>query len=606
MAPSTAPPKPRMRSARRLLLTLFAVVIVIASPLGLQPTVPASGFTQTALDPAVTPGMTEIADGQPVELGLKFSSTTSGTVNGIRFFKGANNAGLHTGSLWTSTGELLARTTFTDETESGWQTAELSPAVSIDADQTYVVSYHSPSGAYSADNQVFGSPSTRGSLSVPVAAGVYSYGAPAFPSSTYRDSNYYVDVTFTPDSTPSPGPSPSPPAGDDEPLPLPRIPWEGGPEYWKQFPMADAAGWDEPGFFPIIAWFNGISSDEEVQYDKSLGINTYSGMWEGTPYSLFEDNDVFWIGDQLNDTFTPTSENWVGNFLDDEVDGRFTPEAGRARLQQRVDDSAGDGRFNYANFTQMVIGTDLPASDAEAYVNDYTDVVSVDMYWYTIPYCSLQPYRDVYLTPVGQENCRTASSYGKTIQSLRVRDAADGKLQPIWQWVENLNGGPGEGPFVSNITGEQLEGAVMNSLIHEARGIAYFNQSMSGPCQGGNIFRQSQVTENFCGAEQIEAARTINSRVAELAPVLNSQSYEYSFGAGLDTMLKSHDGDAYIFGMLDGESRPGERTFTVPPGVRGSTVDVLFEDRTIAVDESGQFTDTFPDEHSYHVYRIPQ
>src|SRR4029450_6060368 len=34
-------------------------------------------------------------------------------------------------------------------------------------------------------------------------------------------------------------------------LNLPRIPWEGGPAYWAQFPQAAASGWTDPNFFPI-------------------------------------------------------------------------------------------------------------------------------------------------------------------------------------------------------------------------------------------------------------------------------------------------------------------------------------------------------------------
>ena len=66
-------------------------------------------------------------------------------------------------------------------------------------------------------------------------------------------------------------------------LGLELVPWEGGPEYWKQFAKADAAGWDEPQFFPIVAWYNGVSSQQEVDFDKALGINTYIGMPENFP-----------------------------------------------------------------------------------------------------------------------------------------------------------------------------------------------------------------------------------------------------------------------------------------------------------------------------------
>lgn len=388
-------------------------------------------------------------------------------------------------------------------------------------------------------------------------------------------------------------------------LNLPRIPWEGGSDYWKQFAKANAAGWSDPSFFPIVAWFNGISSNAEALYDKDLGINTYIGMWEGTPYSLFQDNNVFWIGGALNSSFNDQSRNWVGDFLDDEVDGRYTIAEGQAKLQALVDQRRGDGRFKYANFTQMVMSKDMNQADAQKYVNNYTDAVSLDMYWYTVAYCNWTPFRgDIYLNPVNQANCRTASSYGKTVKSLRQQDAADGKLQPIWQFVENLNGGPGGGPFVADITGGQLKGAVMSSLINEARGLVYFNQSLNGPCQGGSIFRQSEVTPNFCGASQVAAAKEVNNQVKQLAPILNSQSYQYSFGTGLDTMLKTYGGSAYLFAMVDGSSKPGNRDFQLPAGLTASSIEVMFENRKLPVEGNGHFSDNFANEYSYHVYKI--
>ncbi|WP_312182148.1 hypothetical protein [Arthrobacter sp.] len=387
-------------------------------------------------------------------------------------------------------------------------------------------------------------------------------------------------------------------------LRLPRIPWEGGPDYWSEYDNAEAAGWSDPSFFPIVAWHNGISSSEEVQYDKSLGVNTYIGLSEDTDFRLFEENDVYWIGDGLNPTFAPDNPNWVGTFLDDEVDGRFSPQEGLRRLEARAD-KAPPGMFKMANFTQMVISTDMPAKDAENLVNGPTDVVSMDMYWYTIPHCSLQPYRSPYLVPISQPACRTASSYGRAVEALRMRDAADGELQPIWHFVENLNGGPAEGTFSGYAGPGPVQGAVMSAVINEARGILYFNQSFSGPCETSNVFRASQLDPGFCGRDQIQAVREVNTKIHELAPVINTQSYEYSFGTGTDTMLKTDGTYAYVFAMLDGGTEPGARSFQLPEDVRGRDVEVLFEDRMLPSDGNGSFTDSFDREYSFHIYRVP-
>jgi hypothetical protein len=170
--------------------------------------------------------------------------------------------------------------------------------------------------------------------------------------------------------------------------------------------------------------------------------------------------------------------------------------------------------------------------------------------------------------------------------------------------VENLNGGPPDAPPNSYITPGQLKGAVVNSIINEARGIAYFNQSFGGPCQSGNVFRESQTTPDFCGNAQVAAVKEVNWQIRALASVINTQSYDYSFGPNLDTMLKTKDGYAYVFAMIDGSSVPGTRTFTLPPGARADSVTVLGEQRSLPVDSSGQFRDDFAEEYSYHVYRV--
>jgi hypothetical protein len=621
----------RTPAMRKRPVTIIALVALVAG-LVTASQIPASAVTSGIFDSEDAPQTATDPDRQSVELGVRFSSTVAGTVSGIRFYKGPRNTGQHTATLWTEVGEPLATAAFVGETESGWQLAAFPEPVAIAAGTTYVASYLSPRGRYSADEFGFSEPVTTGSLTVPASGGVYAYGAGGFPTQTYLDSNYYVDVAFVPSTDPTtppidppvdppteqpseeptappaePGtePVPEPGTGADT-LDLPLIPWEGGPDYWKNFSAADAAGWDDPSFFPIVVWFNGISSDSEVQYDKSLGINTYVGMWEGTDYALFEDNDIYWIGDKLNSTFSADSGNWVGNFLGDEIDGRFSNTAGHALLASEKASNAGSGRFDYANFTQIVMSTDGSQSSAVRYVNDYTDVLSVDMYWYTIPYCDwTAPYRGgTYLVPVEQSNCRTSSSYGKTMEMLRQRDAADGELQPLWQFVENLNGGPGADADVAYIEPGQLKGAVMSSIINEARGIVYFNQSLSGPCQGGSIVRQSENDPGFCGNEQMAAMGEVDDQIASLAPVINTQSYSWNFGDGLDTMLKAHDGSAYVFAMVDGESQPGSRGLQLPDGVSGRSVEVVGENRTLAVDSSGSFTDDFAAEYSYHIYRV--
>jgi hypothetical protein len=155
-------------------------------------------------DETVTPTLIQDPDTSAVELGLKFQSNSDGQVLGVRFYKGSGNIGTHVGSLWDSAGQRLAQVTFTNESASGWQESLFAAPVSITADTTYIVSYHTDVGRYSVDENYFtGSGYSNGPLSALADGeeggnGVYQYGVSAFPSNTFRAGNYWVDVLFVP------------------------------------------------------------------------------------------------------------------------------------------------------------------------------------------------------------------------------------------------------------------------------------------------------------------------------------------------------------------------------------------------------------------------
>ena len=159
--------------------------------------------------PSTVPAVPDADDPSPVNLGLKFFSDVSGFVKGVRFYEGAGNLGTHVGSLLTNTGALLANATFTNESPSGWQEVLFDSAVAIAANTTYVVSYHTNVGHYSATAGYFNTTRADASpLHAPPTAdaggnGVYFYGAEGFPTQTFNGTNYWVDVVLdnTPDTT---------------------------------------------------------------------------------------------------------------------------------------------------------------------------------------------------------------------------------------------------------------------------------------------------------------------------------------------------------------------------------------------------------------------
>ena len=94
------------------------------------------------------------SDSGSVELGVKFTSRPKAAITGMRYYKGLQDTGTHVGSLWTSTGTLLAQATFTNESPSGWQTVHFAQPVTVSAGATYVASYHS-NGYYAVTPGIF-------------------------------------------------------------------------------------------------------------------------------------------------------------------------------------------------------------------------------------------------------------------------------------------------------------------------------------------------------------------------------------------------------------------------------------------------------------------
>ena len=157
---------------------------------------------------SATPATPTVSDFSSSEVGLRFKADVNGFITGVRFYKGTSNTGTHTGSLWSNTGTLLARVTFSGESSSGWQQANFSTPVAVTAGTLYVVSYHANNGQYSQTANYFssGGAMDNGPLHAPTGSNgllVHS-SSPSFPSTTSSSAaNYFVDAVFTTASAPT-------------------------------------------------------------------------------------------------------------------------------------------------------------------------------------------------------------------------------------------------------------------------------------------------------------------------------------------------------------------------------------------------------------------
>ncbi len=150
--------------------------------------------------PDMVPVLDNFNDGPSIEVGTKFNSSVAGNVVGARFWVSASNTGANTATLWTAGGFPLGSVVIPPFVGPGWTQVLFPGPIPISAGTTYIISVLSPDGWYSATHNVFDSavinPPLRGLGSGEDGPnGVYQYGG-GFPTSTFANSGYFVDVVF--------------------------------------------------------------------------------------------------------------------------------------------------------------------------------------------------------------------------------------------------------------------------------------------------------------------------------------------------------------------------------------------------------------------------
>ena len=152
------------------------------------------------------PAATSVADPTDYELGVRFTASENGSITHLTYYRGAGDAGdtdTRTLNLWSESGVNLGSVTVTSlPGQTGWQTAALPDPIAVQAGQTYVASYGTEQNyAYSSGYFNSGHVGPDQVLSASAGNGVFSAGGTGgFPTQSYNNTNYWVDVTFTPDT----------------------------------------------------------------------------------------------------------------------------------------------------------------------------------------------------------------------------------------------------------------------------------------------------------------------------------------------------------------------------------------------------------------------
>ncbi|TMV82603.1 DUF4082 domain-containing protein, partial [Thioclava sp. BHET1] len=147
------------------------------------------------------PAILSSPDSGLANLGTSFTVNQSGSIIGLRYYKGLGDGGTHDGALWSGSGTLLRSATFAAESDSGWQTVTFANPVQVSAGTTYVASYTSH-GHYASTENYFSGTYTSGPFTLTGQNGFYTYSSDlAFPSEATANNNYWVDVIFSPTDT---------------------------------------------------------------------------------------------------------------------------------------------------------------------------------------------------------------------------------------------------------------------------------------------------------------------------------------------------------------------------------------------------------------------
>jgi hypothetical protein len=375
---------------------------------------------------------------------------------------------------------------------------------------------------------------------------------------------------------------------------------DGGAGYYGRFSNPLPTSSD---YFPIGVWGSYNHTPANRDLDAAAGLNLYTWVADsGYLDDIRADGRFRVLQDESSRTGVGTET--AGWLLTDEIDMQQSNAAGAAAARQQLtsirNGLPADGRARYNNYGKGVIFWNSD-SDSEQYVNDFQDLVSSDIYWFTEGDACAQSQGGELLglaRNLTSAECHRAANYGAQVDRMRFLDGLDGQRKPIWNFVETGH------PFDNNMNGArsiapaELRAAVWHSIIAGARGILYFQHSFGGPCAGDH----HTIRSNCEGTRP--AVTAVDAQVKALAPVLNAQTVDglVAGSPGLRTMAKWQAGKFWIFAGRTTNGGQTSNTIALPCA-GNATASVDGESRTVPV-TNGQLTDTFADGNAVHIYRI--
>jgi Domain of unknown function (DUF4082) len=583
--------EPRRRTFALLVLAVLAVATSGISGYCANPphNARAINWAETSVwGEQALPENVDSGDAAAAEVGVRFRSHVKGWITAIRFYKSPANTGRHVATLWTATGTKLATAAFTAESASGWQQVNFARRVAIRADETYVASYHTDAGHYSADPYYFVAGRDNGTLDFLESTsksgnGVYQESAgSAFPTKSRLGTNYWVDVVFVPEQAPR---------GDS------YLPWEGGAAYYKKWINGPAPNGD-PNFFPIGVWYQNPSTAEGY---KSLGVNLFVALPRGARAEQLAaaGMGVFYLG--VHKRFVVPDERkallaeWgrltrAWGQIDEPDNAQPLPgrkgygpcvpprEVVAVYEQYQKNDPTrpvylGVGKSVDDNVTHMRGVCTGHYEDFPAYIRG-SDIVSYDSY-------PVNVRKPLWYVAKGMDELRAWANYRKPVYEAVETTA-----------IQATAGKP---------TPDEVRSEVWMLIIHGGMGVIYFCHIFTPTLDPAGLLHDPVMSR---------AVAALDRQILSLAPVLNTPSVSngvrVSSSNGMtpvDTMLKRWRGSTYLFTVAARPGGPATATFTLRDCPSHATATVLDENRSIDITD-GTFQDEFAKSYQVHVYQI--
>jgi hypothetical protein len=358
---------------------------------------------------------------------------------------------------------------------------------------------------------------------------------------------------------------------------------------WQNGPSESAT------FFPIGVW---LQSPNHLAEFKKIGINVFVGFWgDLDPNSLqtFADNGMALIAGQ-NSIGLESSKNRaiIGWNQPDEPDNAqpngifghgpcLMPTQILSRYNAiKVLDTTRPVLLNFGRGVSDTawIGRGICIGRTTSYYPlavSGGDIISFDIY------------------PVAEYGGRL-ELIPNGLDNLKTWIAMSGANKIIWNAIEAV---PISNGMIPSASQERAE--VWMSIIHGSQGIIYFVHQFA--TDGRKLMREDGI---FNFPNLVNAVGSINARIIELAPVLNSPTIANGVSVTspqpvpIDTLVKRYNGSTYVFAvaMLNND---GRATFTLP-NIEGGTAEVLDESRQLPI-SAGVFADDFTG-YGVHLYKV--